>query len=56
MGALKKTQGPVKNKETSLGFGAEADPREAQWRRGGGVARGGGKCRAPHPHPQGGKN
>lgn len=35
MGALKKTQGPVKNKETALGIGAEASPREAQWGRGG---------------------
>lgn len=48
MGALKKTQGPVKNKETALGIGAEADPREAQWGRGGGVARGG-QVQSPPP-------
>lgn len=41
MGALKKTQGPVKNKETALGIGAEAGPREAQWGRGGGGGGGG---------------
>lgn len=52
MGALKKTQGPVKNKETALGIGAEADPREAQWGRGGGVARGG-QMQSPPPPPPG---
>lgn len=55
MGALKKTQRPVKNKETALGIGTEAGPREAHWGMGGEIAGGGGKGRAPYP-PQGGKN
>lgn len=51
--ALKKAQGPVTNKETVLGIGTAAGPREVRSDTvGKGVARRGSKCR----DPEAGKN
>lgn len=55
MDALKKAQGPVMNKETVLGIGTAAGPREVRSDtvgKGKGVARRGSKCR----DPEAGKN